>query len=307
MIITDTERSEQIMFLFNKIREILQQFTHSYAVLLSNGIPMINQFSTDQLQKIQEIWEKIYAKIPLQEPFVQLPWVFYKITPSVFVVMSIRMGKSKYTAALERLQGECGQTLSEVYEALPVDFGDLITNHLFAMVRASGPEPIASLNIKPDCEFCEEERWKYSMTSLMLFVNQNKTKRNVLTFHPFIDEKQLGIVFLFQINLEGARGGAYDASILTLFDYNHRHIAYRFEAKLELIYHKYSKRLASAFIENYSRDIDAPIEKQADFVQVLKSLHKELEEISLEPTSPEHLRDIMIGSLTEIKSNLYGE
>ena len=297
--------------------------TPRYTIMLLTGEIIRTTFIDSQNEKILANLtdlKNLENSIPLKEILTIMPFVYYRIVPNLIVVLPINIGKKVYEPLFRHLTEEFEPFLLKKFENIPHSVGDLINFHIFSAALGAGPEPITSISIPPHEELEEAELWNYSMTSLMVLVNQTSAfKDQLLLFHPFLEDDKLGIVFLFRIPLPGVRGDSINATLLSMVNYEDRKRIYELHEILENVYIDFGDEIRKVFSDHIneifknkipemiSTETSPEIRTNSPVKQVLNNLQDALIDVLLPPLTPDDVRKEMIRSAKIIKKKLEGD
>jgi hypothetical protein len=202
---------------------------------------------------------------------------------------------------LEGFMTEFGEFFKRQYAILPKNLKDLVKFSVFSVARQVGPEPLGWL--ENGCIVSEEAIFKYSLASMMVLMNEiNGANKRILNFHPFISEGLMGMIYLFQIPLKEARGGAFDAAVLVMARYEDRTVLYQFHNPLERIFSITADEFVKEFHTNFPDDIHRSLMKneRAPFEMTLRNLNSRLQTISIGFKQPVDVKNEMLVSIKKL-------
>jgi hypothetical protein len=290
------------------LKSMKEYLTHNvprYAIILLNGTVLDSKYSNQSLAKIMAALSGVFKILVVGEPFVQMPWVFYRITDVVVVIVPSKIGRKRYNAIFSQIRTEFVAPLTTNYPQLPMSVAKLAKFHLFAVSRESGPEPLSWITVNGVDPLEEQQEWAYAMTALMLLATQTSAKkRDILTFHPYLEEEFLGIIYLFKIPHQKARSGALDACILTTVDYDQRARMFEVNHILEKIMSEIAHELIEAFNFLFKEEINAENTYSEQLGHILQQLHERLEKVILPPMNAEQIRDAMVQTIRDLEARL---
>ena len=286
--------------LLDECGDFINKTVARYAIILENGTILKATLDEKLIFKVLPLVKPIFRDIPIGNMICKAPWVFVRITEFVIVVLATKARESVYRQMLEAFIRNFGTRLNERYVSLPKTFNELVKFNIFALARQAGPEPIA-WNMQNGTQLSQDQIWKYAMSGMMMLINEVEgAKHTVLNYHSFIHEGYLGIIYLFHIPLAQARGGAFDAAIMTMINYEDRTLVYENHDMLERIYCVTGEDFISKFQELYSENIQAKIENRDPFFEIIAHLQERLGSISFVAKKAEVVKSEMMDSLREL-------
>lgn len=271
-----------------KIRKILDSMSENWICFSSNGLIIETTFDADTdrkpLSKMLRILKAIINELEVGNIILIRDLIIYRPTFNIFIFVMGDLPKKLIKKKFIKLTTDYGNKLEDKYsdqktERLPVNFV------LFSIALEEGPTPILHKG-----KFGDEIAFKVCMKSMLLLSVESKgANKDMLSFQPFIDLNSLGIVYLFQIEDEKARGGAFDAAITVLVDYESRAIVYDNYNKIEHILKKAKRQLISHYYDDQ------------EYEEVLDSLQKKFHNITFEVAESEDLGDLKTEMMEQIK------
>lgn len=254
-----------------------------YAIILKDGKILKSTLKKSTIDKVFPILKNLLKdQIPPGTSFFKNPVVFFRVTENIILIFLTNVKENILLTMFEVFFTKFSEKLALKY---PITYenslAELVKFSIFSVARRSGPEPIGWWeNIDSDIIF------KYSTASLLLLIDEIKgATRRTLNFHPFIADRTLGVIYLFQIKNDLARGNSFDATILVITDYQYRDILYKIHSELEKILSKTADTLIKAFNTELSENVEAPItdSNREPFRQILKKMHLQMKTIPLKP------------------------
>ncbi len=269
--------------LIDECSEFISQTFSKHAIIKSNGDIIKTTIEEATINKIFPVLKKLLDNnIEINDLIVRTPIVFFRVTNEVIIVLLTAVKEniiqSMFSVFIQKFQEAL---LLEYPDIINRDFslGNIIKFSIFSVARQNGPEAFSWWeNVDPDIIF------KYSTSSLLLLMNELEgASRRTLNFHPFISENYFGIIFLFQIPAKGARGEAFDSTILVMSDYKYRNVFYQLHDELEQVFNEIANDIIITFQDQFKDDVQGPItdEMRDNFNLVLKKMHNKLEKYSI--------------------------
>ena len=255
--------------------------------------------------KILPTVNTIIKNLPPRHVYIKSPVVIFRATENFLLILLTRSSEASIHRVLEIFMNEFAMALSNRYAVLPNSILDLIKFGIFSVARQAGPEPIGWL--ARDYELDEKAVFKYSLSSMMVLMNEVEgAKHRILNFHPFIGDKLLGMIFLFQIPLGEARGGAFDATILVTADFEDRAIIYQHHNELERVFTVTADEFISTFQGKFGKDIQYNIQRadREPFNRILEQLNSRLNSISIGYRPPKDIKLDMMNSISKLSKLL---
>ncbi|UYP48112.1 hypothetical protein NEF87_004397 [Candidatus Lokiarchaeum ossiferum] len=269
--------------LIQECSEFIEDAFSKYAIILKDGSILKTSIDKDSVDKIFPVLEKLLMKdLKVGDLLLKSPVIFFRVTENVLVILLSRAHQNVVQTMFDVFCERYALRLDQEFPALELDLQTLSKFTIFSLSRQAGPEPIGWWeNIDEDIVF------KYSTSSLLLLLNEiDGASARTLNFHPFISDKYMSVIFLFQVQAPEARGEAFDASILIMFDYSIRNILYKYNDQFEQILNETADKLAATFIADYAENIQAPIrpESRKKFALILKGVQNQLKQFKIDPT-----------------------
>jgi len=289
------------MLIINECAEFIYKTCPKLAFIHQNGKVLYNTFPDQVVFSIVKRANVFFKQIPVLHIFKKPPMYVYRPTESIILIVSSNLEEDVMAKLFDSFHTRYGTILAKKYSAESLTLNELFELAIFSCARQMGPEQIAY--IAKDQNISEEKIYKISMTSLMVLVGEYEgAKERILTFHPFIKEKKLGVIFVFQIEMEKARGNAFDAAILLMTDLSNRSHCYNFHILLEKFMGLCADKISEELINQLSPiDIHGPIPNKSKFEDHLRSLLKDLDSILLETKSSEVIQADMLEALNSLK------
>ncbi|MBD3353890.1 MAG: hypothetical protein GF364_20575 [Candidatus Lokiarchaeota archaeon] len=278
------------------VSNTIETVVPKYAFVLQNGTILKSTIKEDSLLKVTQIISNICEKMKIKTYIHTKKLYIYRITEHFLIFLLTDLEPSEIEPLLLNLFEKYNLKINRAYSELPKSFGSIIKSVIFSMSRAAGPQPVTWY--PPD--FDESEAFKISMKAMLNLANEvDGASKEMLAFQPFIQYDALGIVYLFQIPFENARGNAYDSCITILADYNERAIIYEKNQELERILAKTSQMLRTKFLEN----VDETGENiDSDLLQpTVSKFVDSLENLSLVISKSDKIMFEMMDSINKLK------
>lgn len=288
--------------LLDECGDFLASTANRYAIILNNGTILKSTLEEKLVIKIIPILQIIMKELTIHQVLSKQPWAFYRVTEHIFVIVATRTREAVLKRMFDQFSLVFEEKLKARYQILPKSLNDLMIFSIFSAARQAGPEPIA-WDTRKDGSITDEMIWKYAMSGMMVLMNEVKgAVTRVLNFHPLITENKLLMIYLFQIPLPGARGGAFDSAIITMVKYEDRAILYKFHTQIEHIYSLTADELTHEFQNQMANDIQAPINNRDAFHAIVNTLAGRFNAIPLTDLSEkkENLRNEMLDSIKQL-------
>jgi hypothetical protein len=282
----------------------LEQVISKYAIFLINGAILRSTIEEKAILKVLPVARTLLDDIPIGHIFVKLPVIIFHASQNVAILI-LSQSENIVENMLEGFIDTFQKKLDAKYKSLPKTLADLFKFAIFSSARKLGPEPLGWWEKSP--ELSDESIFKYSLSSMMMLVNEVEgAKHRYVNFHPFISNKLIGIIFLFQIPLEKARGGAFDSAILIMANYDDRSILYQNHKPLEKICSLTADELTQLFYATFGDDIHRNITKseKSKFAKLLKNLYERLNSVPIQQKSSEDVKKEMQDSMDLLKKLL---
>ncbi|MGV9173562.1 MAG: hypothetical protein ACOC44_10645 [Promethearchaeia archaeon] len=264
--------------MISEISKILDKAANHWAILLSDGTVLNSNLDNEVLAHMIRILKAIHHNVEINNIVLFKDLIIFKLTSTFFIFLKddlpveelkifFRLISQKYKDPIEKKYPS--QTCTEQIRA------DLV---LFSMALEKGPEPISYI----PADYDADEITKISMKSfLALQMETEGAKEDVVAFQPLIEQKALGIVYLFQIPDENARGNAYDGTLTVLVDYKYRAIIYENHSFLESMFRQIRE------------DITAAYRRDQDYKEILMDLKNRVEANTFETVEKQELKEEM--------------
>jgi hypothetical protein len=285
---------------------IKSRLSKHYTILLQNGVILESTIDEDALLKLIPIVQQISHKIPIGHMIQTSPLVLFHITDTLFLIFLSKKNEAILIPILAEFMLRYGGELSIQYQIPPKNVGNLIKYAIFAVNRQVGPEPVAFVVNEGKPPLTEDRLWKLGITGMMTLINEVEgAKTRVLTFHPFIESGELGAIFLFQIPFAQARGGAFDAALILVLDYEDRALIYENHAQMERYLSNLADKCVNFFHKHMINDIHASIENREELNGYLSELLKKLRHLKIAMRNTSNLEKSMIESLQDLNAILF--
>lgn len=254
------------------LTKILSGLSNQWACLLSNGYIIQCSIEDEQssLEKLIQILRLVINEIEVGSVILVRDLTIYRITFNFFIFLKGQVGKNILKEGLLSIKNKYKTEIEHSFQDKQ-EIDKIKPNLvLFSMGLGEGPAPIEHVS---SLDYSSEDLLKISMkTLLLLSVESEGASKSMISFQPYVEFDSLGIVILFQIKDENARGGAYDSAITLLVDYSLRAIIY-----------DHYKRIETLLIGARDRIIDAYHTQGKDkYGSILTSLKEQLKSITFE-------------------------
>lgn len=283
------------MTLLVSLENRIQDIVGKYAFVLDNGTILKSTISEQHLLKFTNVIRNICEQLEAGSYVHMKKLYIFRITEHFLLFLLSDLEEPVIEPLFEDIAAHYMIKLRREFSKPPKTVKSITKHTIFSMARAAGPEPIAWY---PEME--EKDLMSITMKTMLSLTGELEgASKKVLSFLPFIQYNALGIIFLFQIPFETARGKAYDSSIALLVDYNDRAIIYEMHQKLENIL----SDLANELILCYHKAASAN-EKMIDnqiFKQKLIDLNNKLDNIPLQMSKSDKLMGEMLNSIKSLK------
>ncbi len=268
--------------LIQECSDFIEEVFSKYAIILKDGSVLTASIEKETIDKIYPVLEKLLLKdLKIGDLLLKSPVIFFRVTENVLVILLSRAKENVVQTMFDVFSERFSMALDQEYPVTDLDLQKLSKFSIFSLSRQAGPEPISWWeNIDEDIVF------KYSIASLLLLVNEiNGASARTLNFHPFITDKYMSVILLFQIQVPEARGEAFDASVLIMFDYNIRNILYGYNNEFEQILNDAADKLEKIFLSDYGSNIHGQItsESRQKLALVLKDIQEQLQQFTIDP------------------------
>ena len=264
--------------MISEISTILDKATDNWALLLSDGTVVDSNLDNEILGNMIRILKAIHQNVEINNIVLFEDLIIFKLTANFFIILKDKLPVAKLKTFFRLISKKYRESIERQYST------QKITKHietnliLFSMALGKGPEPITYI---PE-QFNEDKVAKITMKSLLVLQMETEgAKEDMVSFQPFIEQKALGIIFLFQVEDERARGKAYDATLTILVDYKYRAIIYENHSALESLL----KTIRNKITEAYRHD--------QNFKEILKELKEKIETLSFDIIEKQGLKEEM--------------
>ncbi len=259
-----------------------------FAIILLNGTTLVSRLQDETVRRILPTVSKLTPQLPPLYIFSQPPVIIFRISENAVLIMLTKLGEPSVNRILEIFNARFGAFFKTQYSDIPTTVGRLMNFGLVAIARQHGPEPFGWYS--PEDLISEKELSEYAVTSMMVLMNERQgANSRVLNFHPFISENRLGLIYLFQIPDQQARGGSFDAAFLLTTDYEYRTNLYPKHLELEMIFSEFADEFVTGFSEKFGMKSNRPItgEDRDDFNFLMSNLFYRLNSVRM-GIIPEH-------------------
>ncbi|GAB4308209.1 MAG: hypothetical protein Kow0069_06280 [Promethearchaeota archaeon] len=262
-----------------------------YALLLSNGVIVDGSIDEGVLLKVTRLVKTMCDKVRPHYYVVQKKLLVYRVTEHVFLVLlaSKFPGDDDLRVFLGEFASLYAAALAKAYPKPPTTLGEMVRLVVVSIAQDLGPEPLGWA--PPDAS--HDLVLDVSMKSLLLLAGELEgASKAVLSYRPFPSSNAVGIIYLFDVPDEAARGGAYDSCISILVDYENRGVAYQKAEAVEKVCRKY----AGACVQN---GVDW---LKANASTLAEGIRSDLASVALkaEPLA-EEVRDKMLESIGRLR------
>ncbi len=281
--------------MYSEISEVLNSVSREWAFVSSMGevYTTATTLEVRTLGKALRILKAVINDCDVGNIIIATNLYIYRITFNVFIFVFGTIPKDEiktkfititnnYKNFLEKsgkIKENGGKKKEKFKGKVPIN---LI---LFSMALEEGPTPVYCLPENYD----KEKLLKVSMKGLLLLsVESDGAKKDMVSFQPYIDLDSLGIVYVYQIEDKNARGGAYDSALTILVDYKYRAIVYENYNDIERILNETKKKVIYEFYSG------------KDYKNPLKYLEQHLAILDFTTIREEDIRSEMMQTIKEL-------
>ncbi|HMF33466.1 MAG TPA: hypothetical protein VKK79_18720 [Candidatus Lokiarchaeia archaeon] len=258
------------------------------AVVISDGAVLFSNFEEDAVYPLVRY---VQSLIPLLETgsFVRQDYfVALRLSSNVFICVVTNLLDAEIVPLFARIYDNYAEDFDILYPSPPTTIRDICQGVLFSMAKAEGPEPIAWV---PESHTYGDVT-EFAIKSLLELAGESGGAQHaVISLRPFLSENLLGLIYLFDIPADEARGHAYDSSITILVDYSTRAFIYEVTTKIELLCQQAADELISSW-----QDKD-------QCIQILSQLEESLGKFPLRvSTVSEDIKEEMLQSVRALRT-----
>nr|MDO8087412.1 hypothetical protein [Candidatus Sigynarchaeum springense] len=237
-----------------------------YAFYMDDGSPVLSTMSQENTEKMGKLVKFNSRQMAINNYFEQsqnkMLLILYRLAESVFLVVISESSTAQVTEQLMELFKRYAKRLDILFHEVPNTFKKITRYIIIAQALAVGPEPVA---VYPD-DIPSDVSMKIAVKSmLMLTAEKQGAIRGIPATIPFIENKAMAVIYLFDVPSKDARGGAYDSCICILVDESYRPAIY------ENMY----------AIENSCVEASEMVKAGKDFKEIVDFLLKKLDGIDL--------------------------
>ena len=287
------------MRIVDKIAEQMKEFCQNFAILKDTGKILLSDFEDKILLPIVERSASIFSHIGLHEYYHKPPLYIYRLSENLLLLLISRESELIIEELFEDITTKYSEILAKKYSGTSQTLNDLISTIIFGTARQMGPEPIAAVTKKT----LEEDKLdRLTMAAMMVLTGElGGAKKRLINFHPFISHNLFGIIYLFQIPLEKARGYAFDSALILLTELENRAIVYNFHNELEKMLSKFADAIVEEFIKQASEDIHGPLPDLEEFQKILGRIFLKLDKLIVDAKTSEETQVEMLDALRSLK------
>jgi len=268
-----------------EITQILNSLSPKWAFFLSDGKVIRSTLEDDQLGKMLRVLKTVINEIEVGNVFIVKNLVIYRITFNFFIFILKKGDRPKIKEKLTQITRKYKDYLEEEFDKLAGVKEIKVNLVLLSMGLAEGPAPI--IYIPP--EFDEGLVLKVCMKSMLLLTMEGEgANKDMLSFQPYVELDSLGLVFIFQIEDSQARGGAYDAALTILVDYEDRALVYENYGKIETFLKQSKERILRAY------------QSDKNYAEVLEDLRVKVSDINFETVREEDIKTEMMEQIKKL-------
>ncbi|MHA1147627.1 MAG: hypothetical protein ACTSR8_05230 [Promethearchaeota archaeon] len=258
-----------------EISKIYNSITPKWVFFLSDGKVLNTSLENKELGKMLRILKAVINEIEVGSVFIVRELIIYRVTFNLFTFLIGNVQRNLLKDKLTDITKKYRTPLENKYDSIPAMKEINVNLVLFSMGLDEGPTPITHL----PKDYDDEKVFKVCMKSMLLLsVESEGANKEMVSFQPYIELDSLGIVYLFHIEDENARGNAYDSAITILVDYADRAI----------IYENYT------FIESLLKDSVKNLKREyyssKDYNRILQFIQRKLTQINFESIQSEDLK-----------------
>lgn len=274
----------------DEIISILQPKMDKLAVILVNGVVLFNNFEEEALISLVQYVQIIIPHLEPGSYVRQDLFVILRLSINVFILGILNIPDEDITPLFTIVYEKCASECDVLYPSPPKNLEEIAQTVIFSMAREDGPEPVAWV---PESHTSNEIMF-YSIKSLLILTGENNgPSPAAVSLRPFLNENLLGFIYLFDIPVADARGGAYSSSITILVDYSTRAFLYEVTPRIEVLCQRIAGQLAVAW------------QNVTECVSLLQALRESLGTIPLRiHTMNEDIKEEMIKSIRDLRSVL---
>lgn len=284
------------MTLLESLSVSIENIVPKYAFVLSNGTILKSTISEENLLKITNIISNICEKLQVGSYLHTGKLYIFRISDSFLIFFLTDLNEKSIEPLFSDINAKFALKLARNYVRSSKTFRNIIKGLVFSMARSAGPAPLYWIPKDLD----EKDAFLVSMKTLLNLTGELEgAHKEMLSFQPFIQYNALGIVYLFQVPFQSARGYAYDSSITLLVDYNERAIIYEKHNDIEKILKGFSINLTNIFQKN----VDETGEKidHKVFSTEFENFLQNIDVINLEMDKSTKVMEEMLRSIKDLK------
>jgi hypothetical protein len=284
------------MTLLEGLSVLIEHIVPKYAFVLSNGTILKSTIAEENLLKMTNVISNICEKLKVGSYLHTGKLYIFRITEYFFIFFLTDLDEKSIEHLLSDINERFSVKIARSYSQTPKTFKSIIKGIVFSMARAAGPEPLYWI---PQ-DLSEKDAFLVSMKTLLNLTGEIEgAHKEMLSFQPFIQYNALGIVFLFQIPFNSARGKAFDSCITILADYNDRAIIYEKNKHLEMLLKIFANQLSKKF-QKHADETGEQINSKL-FSDDFEDILKKLDGIVLEMDKSSEVMEQMMRSIKDLK------
>ncbi|HME52825.1 MAG TPA: hypothetical protein VKM55_11450 [Candidatus Lokiarchaeia archaeon] len=192
-----------------------------------DGTILLSSMSLDNTEKMGKLVKFYSRQMQINNYFEQdsnsVHLVLYRVSVSIFLVVISESNTELITNQLMEIFKKYSKRLDILYHETPSTFKNILRYIVIGQALDMGPEPVGSY---PE-DIPNEIRMKVAMKSMLLLTAEKEgAVRGIPAIIPFLEYNSIGVLYLFDVPNEAARGGAYDSCISILVDESYRPVIY---------------------------------------------------------------------------------
>lgn len=284
------------MSILDSLSYVIDPTVPKYAFVLDNGTILRSTMSEDNVLKLTKFLHGLCDKLKIGSYIHKSKLYIFRLSEHFLIFLLTDHDEEPIQKLLKDINQRFSLKIKRIYAEMPKTFKNIVKTIIFSMALMEGPEPV----IWTSSDMDEAEIFRISMKSLLNLTGElHGAKKRMISFQPFISHDALGVIYLFQIPHEVARGSSFDSSFTLLVNYNERAIVYEKNTEIEHILSKYAEKYISKI--RPVLDDNGRISNKEELMKNLQDLEKEISEIPMVELESEHIMHEMMKSLREIK------
>nr|MDO8117591.1 hypothetical protein [Candidatus Sigynarchaeota archaeon] len=198
-----------------------------YCFYRDDGTALSSTLTADNTEKMGRFVKFYSREMLINNYFVQEAgnhhMILYRLSRAVFILVITTDETQSITGTLMRVFTKYSDRLDQAFHDVPGSFKDIIRYILVSQALDMGPEPVAA----HPSDMPQDMLMKISMKSMLMLTSERQGAiRGIPATIPFIEYHAMGVIFLFDVPHQDARGGAYDSCISILVDESYRPVIY---------------------------------------------------------------------------------